>query len=424
MKIIKKITLCTCLSIGFLFGAEDAPFGEFDIPEIPEDFALDAELEKKVTAELEQSISPVAEEPDELEIPEEPILDFAVPAEEPIFPEVIPETIPQESKPKEDIGAETVELPESEIGTQGNWIKKNKWLKDANEKNDEIQRIALDVQNASGSFYEKFKSIDDIQDDFYRKSGFDRGEIEELFKSVKKYVEKQKQKDMDALASGYRVLIDGKKGKVDIYTVEEEYRAQIKDVEQLGLDMKSIKELDESVGKRREKLQQQINTVFDEADKAQKIVSDMWHIIDDRKAQEKFYELSNLREKVHALKQYITGDLIRDFDALIQKIKDQVAKVHEQIAVLEKKGIIIENRAERIAQLIKYKEQKAKEEEIRKQYEVERKEKREARRADRAKEGWISSAKGFASDIWEFATDYFSKKSEIKKESVQEAVSQ
>jgi|SaaInlLV_10m_DNA_2_1039722.scaffolds.fasta_scaffold05774_2 hypothetical protein len=316
---------------------------------------------------------------------------------------------------EEESGAETEELSEDVVGVQGNWVKKNKWLKDANEKNDKLQVIVLEVQKITGMFYDKFKEIDDIQDDFYRAGGFDRGGITKLFTELEKEVEENKKKDLEILAQGKKVVIEGKKGKVDAYAIEEEFDKYKKELEQLKLDMESIKELDKSVAERRKKLQEQINSVFDEADKTRKVVSEIWDIIDDKKAEEKYYEVNKSLEKVKALKKYITNDLVKDFDSVIQKIKDQIAKTTETINDIEKKGIIIENRTERIAEIVKQKELQAKIEADEESRTEDRKKRRSDRKAAFARDGaWHkmlgNAISDLASDSWTGIKDYFSKK--------------
>jgi|GEM_PF-1414356 hypothetical protein len=412
----KNITLCAIVSMGFLFFTLQAQDVEDEELETEEVLDLEtAEDETEEVEELENDEEEAEGEEDVVEESEEEVVseDSEEDAEE------IDEEVAEEFEDEPEVfGADTEEFSEEVIGIQGNWVKKKKWLKEAHAKNDEIQEVALEVHKAVGDFYEKFKTIDALQDDFYKESGLNRGGIEPLFKDIEKYLEKNKKGDLKALADGYRVVLQGKTKKVDIYAIEEEFKKFKGLLEQLKLDIKSIEELDNSVGKRREKLQEQIRMVSDDSDKARKVVDEIWHIIDDRKAEEKFYELRGICEKISALKKFVTTDFISDFDSIIQKIKDQIAKTKNSIQDLEKKGIIIENRTERLEQLIRLKAQRKEEEDEEKRIIEEKKANRKALKEELAKEGWLYkvyySITESVSDSLQNVKGYFSKKARPK----------
>lgn len=254
-------------------------------------------------------------------------------------------------------GPENVSYSTEEIGSQGNWRKKKDWLKQAIDKNEVIQNIVAEVQGSRGIFNEKSQKITEIIDSFYQKTGFERGEITTLFQEVEKNIADAKAKALELFTLSIGETQDEKTKEeikkikaqyADAYTIEETFKTYKANLDQLKLDMQTVTELDTSIRERLKQADTQINVVQSEADRAQELSKKIWHVIDDIKARDIFYDLYAIQEKIKSLKTYIQVDLVKDLDTVIATEQDQIKKVSEGIDALEKQGITVINRAKKI----------------------------------------------------------------------------
>ncbi|MBD3231261.1 hypothetical protein GF322_01230 [Candidatus Dependentiae bacterium] len=246
-------------------------------------------------------------------------------------------------------GADTEKYLEKEIGTQGNWVKKREWLKEAQKINDEIQNLAETIQKTKESFYGKFKNLDDELDKFYKQQGFEQGQLQTLFNDIEKYLEKKRNKEIEILKQRDRQRGITGEYEIKLDILEDEIRSQKMDLEQLQLDMNTIADLDKGLSERLKKLDEYIDMALKEASSARKLVNKIWYILDDKKARTVYYELKgNILEKMLGIQKYIQQDLLQNFDNIISSIRSQISRVTIMIDNLENKGFIIKDRARRV----------------------------------------------------------------------------
>lgn len=250
-------------------------------------------------------------------------------------------------------GTNTVDLPDKEIGVQGNWMKKKEWLKKAYELYDQIQKLGIDIQSSRSIFNQKFNNIDDELDQFYKNYGIQQGKLNEVFASVTKFIEKKKQQELAALAS------ERQQDKI----LERDYKTRIEEVEalmknhkaqldQLRFNMKSIEELDQSISERMKRLDEQIDNALQLINQGNTTINAMWYIIDDTIARARYYELiNNVQAPLQAIHAYLTIDLQQDFDQVIGTIRQCIAKVLDETRQLESVGFVLKNRAPRLEEI-------------------------------------------------------------------------
>jgi len=299
-------------------------------------------------------------------------------------------------------GPETVDLSQEKVGAQGNWMKKRDWLMKTNEANNELQELVLNISGIRKTYNEKYRGIDEILDEFYKQLGHEQGKLQEIFDGAIRYLDKKKKKTVTALSTQSSEEEDKDKNlQVKIELIEQQINTLKGSLEQLKLNMKSIEDLDRSVMERMKKVDEQINVANDEAANAQKITDHLWYIIDDKKARTYYYEIKGSSlEKVKVIDAYLKGDLLTDFDVVIDTIKTHITKTQEEIKALEDKGIIIKDRARRVEELklkdLQDAELKRKEAELAQQ-------KAAAERAHKAKQPTTWYGK-----IYRSVTDFFS----------------
>jgi hypothetical protein len=264
-------------------------------------------------------------------------------------PPGMPPTVAPPEEPELPPGAETVSFPETEIGIQGNWVKKREWLKESGKIINEVESLVTNVEQTRKTFQDKFISVDGQLDNFYKQEGVGRGKIQALFNDLEKYLEKKRKKEIEILRQQDKQRGVTGEYEIKLDLLEDDIRNRKMELEQLKLDMKSIEDLDKSLSERLKKLDEQINVAQEEAIKARKLNNKIWYIIDDKKARLAYYELKgNILERIRAIQNYVQQDLLNDFNNVMGVITTQINKVKDGIKNLEDKGLIIRDRAQRV----------------------------------------------------------------------------
>jgi hypothetical protein len=254
------------------------------------------------------------------------------------------------------IGPDTLSIPEDKIGFHGNWLKKKDWLLRANQISREIRDLSVEIQGLKASFGEKYNVIDDELDDFYKQLGLEQGKVQEFFASLEKYLQKRKQKELDKLGSK-EDLGKMERSKLRDYTVsvellEEEIKKHKTELSQLKLDMSSIEELDKSLTDRLKKLDEQVASAVEESSKTKDLVKEMWQMVDDKKARERYYMIrGDILEKLKSSQNYLKNDLMQNFESVVSTIKKQIALSKESIERLENQGLILKDRAKKVEEI-------------------------------------------------------------------------
>ncbi len=278
----------------------------------------------------------------------------------PLFLFLSAHAMPPASTPPATAGPETVESIEK-IGVQGNWVKKRDFLIKANEVNNDIQEITVQIESVRKLYMDKQNEADEILDAYYKQLGLEEGKVQELFDSILRFLDKKRKKDIATLIPQEGDQRDSDlQAKIDV--LEESIKSSKQQLEQLKLDMKSIEDLDHSLADRIKRMDEYINKIHEDANRAKVLTDELWNIIDHNKARTSYYELKNIFEKLKNIQSYLKDDLFKDFESVIETIKKQIAITQDQIKKIENDGIFIKNRSERV-EALKLKELKLKREE-------------------------------------------------------------
>lgn len=239
-------------------------------------------------------------------------------------------------------GASTVDFSEEQIGTQGNWVKKKRWVSEAQEQLTAMQEALVDIKVFRRENYEeKASDLDNEFEQFYRDLGIKQGGVDELFNEVIKEVDDKIQQIQQQPKKSNEQLADK---AAEVYEMADQMIAYKGEVEQLKLDVGSVEELDKAVGDRIKKLDEYIMQAADELEKAQGLNKQISYIIDHEKARKAFYQLKGIGDKIKAIQHYVKETLAVDFDHVIAQIKDHVSKTQASIKSVEDKGITVRKR--------------------------------------------------------------------------------
>jgi len=297
---------------------------------------------------------------------------------------------------EDDAGPDTTKLSEEQTGLRGNWVKKRDFLVRAEAQNKKIQELVKGIEAKRGPIWDSFKKIQNEFNDFYKLSSRAEGKLEVVFGVSKEIGEKKiaddlKQKmafDLNQTttkiessvswyskalnkcisvwtwAKGLFVKVDKKDEAKTLVKPEQTVSSQSVDLKEtltvdansvvkpeekerkpteldgLKNNLKQIKELDEALVKRFEKLNEELALIVSETGRAQTLQNEMWDMIDDMKARSNFYEIKIITKKIKSIKEYLEGDFVADFESTVDAARIKMKKVAEKIKELEDLGII------------------------------------------------------------------------------------
>lgn len=285
----------------------------------------------------------------ESEAEQEEVIESEEPGENPessdSSEQVAPESAEQEPEAE-------IELSPEEAGYQGNWVKKREWLKQAQVVNTQIQEDAVAIEKAKKNFYDSFGEIDTAVDTFYHDHGVERGTVQAMMEDIERDIESRKQERLDNMkAKAERDGVPLNYYDMQVELVENEIAKLKRRVTQFEMDLDSIGALDESLKERLKVLDKHIDDARSEGERAEKLTKELWYVIDDNKARQRFYELKDkIGGRVASIRPYVEDVLLQDFKSVGKKLHEQISSVKGQIKELEEEGVIIERRSERLIQ--------------------------------------------------------------------------
>ncbi|HBS48473.1 TPA: hypothetical protein DEO28_01055 [Candidatus Dependentiae bacterium] len=293
---------------------------------------------------------------------------------------------------EDDEGPDTMQLSDEQIGFRGNWVKKREWLERTIKQNKKIDILLTQIEEKRAPIWKSFESVQDEFDKFYRFAGNVESRLElefglkavEAKEAAKRALELAKasvknetwmQKVSNKLWNVWSKIKNlfvttSKESKKEIKKQdlaqsvtdttltmspteaapiatnqeaakkEEEKKQEPSELDQFRNNLKIIKDFDDAIVKRFEKLDEEFSIIVNEVKRAKSLQNEMWDMIDDMKARANFYEIKVITKKVRSIKEYIEGDFISDFDSVVENSRKRMEKIKERVATLEQDGII------------------------------------------------------------------------------------
>ncbi|MBM3894020.1 hypothetical protein FJ366_00250 [Candidatus Dependentiae bacterium] len=208
--------------------------------------------------------------------------------------------------------------------SRGSWFKKRHWLLKARELQEKINALLVDIQAVSAPQYDsKRASFDKEADDFYAKIGFGKGQIEALFDDLAPYFEMGSKAKATLASQKLEASLSSSKNYQKYYDT-----ALLQS--QLKSDLSAIADIESAIDSRIEQFQKIIQQAGSKAGEAQKIINDIFSMVNHEEARDLYYRLEGIHSYLEAVLKFVKTDLASDIDKVIGLGKnrmDEVSKV-------------------------------------------------------------------------------------------------
>lgn len=240
--------------------------------------------------------------------------------------------------------AQADDLTPQEIGSRGNWRKKNEYYQEGRELLEEIEPFVETISAMRPVFEAKQARGTQMLDEFYAKEHISRDDIEFIEQSLHKYFDRQERIEQERVAFEQDATeIDESPEVIRLAALRQSAEKFIRNLKELIV-----------YEQRMEEFMATLETVIGNAGGAQAQSADLAgriaSMIDHRKAQEAFDTLSAKRVLVQDLQEYLEGRFSTTFDALLELLDGHIQNLSQHIELLEKEGLFIRSRPDRVAQ--------------------------------------------------------------------------
>ena len=268
-----------------------------------------------------------------------------------------------------------INLDTLDIDGSGNWLEKRIWYERAQAAFDDVLALVSKVVDMRMQFSNEVSVIGHKIDAFYETVNFDKGELEDKFKEI-----------LAALDVEQKLRGDLSEKERDLQTA---IKQQMPLIDQLGLNIKSIGDVDA-------KIDQTLMQAFKTIDECRDYESKAWvsfkaigKEIDDKKARNIYYEINNFKQNIDQKSGYLSSSLLPYLhNVLVAKIESNIVKINDSIEKLKQKGVdlsvIMKSEQESDLALMKEREKEEATLEAEKILELEREKESEEKRLEAA----------------------------------------
>jgi len=236
------------------------------------------------------------------------------------------------------------ELDTTGVDAGGNWVIKRAFWEQAEKTYEKIMQANNSLYEQQVKFIKARGAIDKTADASLRELGFEQGQLTELLDSLIDDVKEERKQQGD---------LDEKEREL-LQTLKEKQRS----LEQLKLNLKAVVELEESLSKVMNNLNQQIAVCRKYEKQAWDHFKAIGKELNDKKARLLFYEMEGFLKTVEKNRDYVTGALWNYFNDSAQQVKDNLDKIKTAIDALKTKGTDLAKEFERLEQADKQKDEK------------------------------------------------------------------
>src|SRR3990167_6033864 len=238
---------------------------------------------------------------------------------------------------------------DTENKNSGNWVLKKQYFEEAQDTFSKIRNINDSLLKKQMDYIDKCAEVDKKVDNAFITTGFNQGELSELLDSLHNQLEEER------------------KTAGELSEPEREFARELKEkqetIEQIKLDLKAVRELDDTVQSSVKKVSQQIKIARDYENKAWENFKKIGQILDHVEAHKLFYEVHGYYTSVQKIAEYINQGLWKSVVSNADKVDGQLDKISTSIESLKAKGLDLKE------EMIKFKKKDEQAEEERKKKE-------------------------------------------------------
>lgn len=222
-----------------------------------------------------------------------------------------------------------INLDTTQVDGGGNWLNKRLWYERAQNVFDEIRALVNSIGDVRLQFSNEVNAVGHKIDSFFEVVDFNKNELDEKFKEMLVALDTE-QKIVGDLSAQER-------------TLQATIKQEIKVIEQVGVNIKSIGEVDNKID---ETLMQAFKTIDECRDYETKAWSTFKSIgkeLDDKKARNLYYQMNNYKQNVEQKITYLKNTLLPYLhNVLVAKIDMNIAKINQSLEDLKTKGIDVQ----------------------------------------------------------------------------------
>lgn len=237
-----------------------------------------------------------------------------------------------ENTQESTIGIDTMDVKGE---TKGNWLYKRFWWERARKLHDEILNRVKAILAERDAVAEKSTTIArTVFADFYKKSGYEKGELDTALNMLKTDVEEQRAKGCTL----------NEQERAAFAALEQEKEK----VEQLHKAIQAINILSVSFDDALKLLNQQIALCNSYEQQASDQLATIERELSDKQAKESYHQMRTSFENIINIEQYIKGDFAQYFANLTTKTQEHIATVMASLAALKEHGIDLTKQIDQI----------------------------------------------------------------------------
>jgi hypothetical protein len=222
-----------------------------------------------------------------------------------------------------------INLDTTQVDGGGNWLNKRLWYERAQNVFDEIRALVNSIGDVRLQFSNEVNAVGHKIDSFFEVVDFNKNELDEKFKEM-----------LVALDTERKIVGDL---SAQERTLQETIKQEIKVIEQIGVNIKSIGEVDNKID---ETLMQAFKTIDECRDyetKAWTAFKSIGKELDDKKARNLYYQMNNYKQNVEQKITYLKNTLLPYLhNVLVAKIDMNIAKINQSLQDLKTKGIDVQ----------------------------------------------------------------------------------
>jgi hypothetical protein len=219
-----------------------------------------------------------------------------------------------------------INLDTTQVDGGGNWLHKRLWYERAQNVFGEIRALVSSVGDVRMQFSNEVNAVGHKIDTFFETVDFTKGELDDKFKEILVALDTE-QKIVGDLSAQER-------------TLQTTIKQEIKVIEQVGKNIKSIGEVDNKID---ETLMQAFKTIDECRDyetKAWESFQSIGKELDDKKARNLYYQMNNYKQNIDQKITYLKNTLLPYLhNVLVAKIDMNISKINQSMNDLKTKGI-------------------------------------------------------------------------------------